>query len=74
MAIVKTLEFDFEKAVEDAYHDAGQFYWGRPQAFLNDKIMFSKSSIPIILPRYLVQDIDTIEDWQRAELMYKILI
>ena len=60
--------------LEDAYHDAGQFYWGRPQAFLNDKIMFSKSSIPIILPRYLVQDIDTIEDWQRAELMYKILI
>jgi len=25
----------------------------------------------MIVPRYLVQDIDTLEDWYRAELMYK---
>ena len=35
--------------------------------------MFGKDSIPIILPRYLVQDIDTLEDWKRAEVMYKVL-
>jgi len=57
----------------EAYHDAGQFYWGRPQAFLDGINMFSKKSIPIMLPRYLVQDIDTIEDWRRAELMYKTI-
>ena len=39
----------------------------------SNEIMFGKDSIPIIIPRYLVQDIDTIEDWKRAELMYKVL-
>ena len=59
--------------LEEAYHDAGQFYWGKSNAFLDDKIMFSEDSIPIILPRYLVQDIDSLEDWRNAELMYKVL-
>ena len=59
--------------MEDAYHDAAQFYWGRPEAFINDDVMFSDISIPIILPRYLVQDIDVPEDWLRAEYMYKAL-
>lgn len=59
--------------LEEAYHDAGQFYWGRPEAFLNDKVTYSKISIPVILPRYLVQDIDTNEDWRRAELMFEAL-
>lgn len=57
--------------LEEAYHDAGQFYWGRSKAFLNDDVTFSNISIPIILPRYLVQDIDTMEDWQRAEHMFE---
>jgi pseudaminic acid cytidylyltransferase len=59
--------------LDEAYHDAGQFYWGRPQAFLDDETIFSKKSIPIMLPRYLVQDIDTLEDWHMAELMYKVM-
>jgi|APSaa5957512535_1039671.scaffolds.fasta_scaffold67175_2 pseudaminic acid cytidylyltransferase len=59
--------------LDEAYHDAGQFYWGRSQAFLDEIGMFSEDSIPVVLPRYLVQDIDTLEDWKRAELMYKIL-
>lgn len=58
--------------LEEAYHDAGQFYWGRAEAFLNDTVIFSKESVPVILPRYLVQDIDTAEDWYRAELMYHV--
>lgn len=57
--------------LEEAYHDAGQFYWGRIEAFLNDIPVFSKAAVPVILPRYLVQDIDTPEDWERAELMYR---
>ncbi len=55
----------------EAYHDAGQFYWGRVSDYLSKKAMFSEHSIPIVLPRHLVQDIDTPEDWQRAELMYQ---
>ena len=40
-------------------------------AVLNNISAFSEVSIPLILPRHRVQDIDTVEDWQRAELMFK---
>ena len=55
----------------EAYHDAGQFYWGRTDDYLTDKAIFSQHSVPVVLPRHLVQDIDTLEDWRRAELMYR---
>lgn len=55
---------------EEAYQDAGQFYWTSLNIKSNE-IIFGKDSIPIVLPRYLVQDIDTIEDWIRAEYMYE---
>lgn len=58
---------------EEAYHDAGQFYWGKAEAFKKMKPLFSEFSSPYILPRHLVQDIDTPEDWFRAELMHKLL-
>lgn len=58
--------------LEEAYQDAGQFYWEK-RFKRSDEIMFGKDSIPIILPRHLVQDIDTLEDWKRAEYMYKAL-
>lgn len=57
----------------EAYHDAGQFYWGRAEAWLAQKAIFSPASVPVILPRYRVQDIDTQEDWDRAEWMFKAL-
>ncbi|WP_158967729.1 pseudaminic acid cytidylyltransferase [Paraglaciecola sp. L3A3] len=60
--------------LEEAYHDAGQFYWGTTAAYLQKDKIFSEYSMPIILPRHLVQDIDTPEDWFRAELMYKAYI
>lgn len=60
--------------LEEAYHDAGQFYWGQATAFKAMTPLFSEDSSPYILPRYLVQDIDTLEDWIRAELMYQALI
>ena len=53
-----------------AWHDAGQFYWGRRAAFLGQKGFFSARSYPVILPRHLVQDIDTPEDWDRAKKMF----
>ncbi|MCB1899978.1 pseudaminic acid cytidylyltransferase [Cognatazoarcus halotolerans] len=59
--------------LEEAFHDAGQFYWGRADAFLADTVLFSPVSLPVVLPRHLVQDIDTLEDWQRAEHMYRAL-
>jgi len=59
--------------MEEAYHDAGQFYWGKAQAFKDELPFFSEVATPYMLPRYLVQDIDTMEDWIRAEAMYKVL-
>jgi len=56
-----------------AYHDAGQFCWGRVQAFKDELSIYSGATSPYILPSFLVQDIDTMEDWIRAEAMYKIL-
>lgn len=58
--------------LEEAYQDAGQFYWTNLNIKSNE-IIFGKDSIPIVLPRYLVQDIDTIEDWIRAEYMYEAI-
>lgn len=58
--------------LEEAYQDAGQFYWTKVDK-TSDEIMFGKDSIPVILPRHLVQDIDTLEDWRRAEIMYKVI-
>lgn len=57
--------------LEEAYHDAGQFYWGRAVAWQQGKTIFSPQAVPVILPRHQVQDIDTPEDWLRAELMFK---
>jgi pseudaminic acid cytidylyltransferase len=59
--------------LEHAYHDAGQFYWGTARAFLEDLPLFAPHSIGVPLPRHLVQDIDTLEDWERAELMYRAI-
>lgn len=55
----------------EVFHDAGQFYWGRPEAFLNSVLVFGPASIPIFLPRYRVMDIDDEEDWIQAELIYE---
>ena len=56
-----------------AYQDAGQFYWGRSKAWLSGEVLYSPASLPVMLPRFLVQDIDTPEDWKRAEFLYAAL-
>ncbi|MBT1062900.1 pseudaminic acid cytidylyltransferase [Bowmanella sp. Y26] len=57
-----------------AFHDAGQLYWGHFSTWLDlNKRIFSPSSQMLVLPDYLVQDIDTLDDWKRAELLYKLL-
>lgn len=59
--------------LEEAYHDAGQFYWGTATAWLSEEVIFGPNSTPVILPRYRVQDIDTPEDWDRAEWLFKAM-
>lgn len=59
--------------LNEIYHDAGQFYYGSTQAWLNDLKIFSNNSFPFILPRIEVIDIDTEEDFKEAEIKFKLL-
>jgi pseudaminic acid cytidylyltransferase len=59
--------------LEEAYHDAGQFYWGRATAWLEAETLFGPASAPVLLAAHRVQDIDTPDDWERAEWMFKAL-
>nr|WP_059391707.1 pseudaminic acid cytidylyltransferase [Pseudomonas toyotomiensis] len=60
--------------LDEAYHDAGQFYWGVAEAWLESQPLFGFGSAPILLPRHRVQDIDTQEDWDRAEWLFKAML
>ena len=59
--------------LEEGWHDAGQFYWGKSNAWTQLLPIFSKDSSAVKLPRHRVQDIDTVEDWERAECLFKVL-
>lgn len=75
--VVSMFSPEFEQTrsqdLEEAYHDAGQFYWGRADAFCQAKPIFNGNSRAVILPRSRVQDIDTLEDWDRAEWLFKAM-
>jgi pseudaminic acid cytidylyltransferase len=55
------------------YHDAGQFYWGRPQAFLGGRSSLASRTIAVVLPRSRAVDIDTPDDWIIAEAVKRSL-
>ena len=59
--------------LETLYYDAGQFYFGSVENFLAKKPIFSKDSMIVKIPQIYVVDINTNEDWEIAELKYKIL-
>ena len=58
--------------LERAYHDAGAFYFGRREAWLDKKPIFAPHSRAFLLPRNLVCDIDTPEDFEFAQKLYRI--
>lgn len=58
--------------LEEAYHDAGQFYWGKASAWLDKEPIFAQHSKVVLLPSFRVQDIDTPDDWQRAERLFAL--
>lgn len=68
----KELENTRSQDIESIYYDAGQFYCGYVDTFLNMKSIFNRNSKIILIPSYLVVDINTQEDWDNAELKYKI--
>ena len=66
-------EFEEKRSqdIEETFHDAGQFYWTKVNAFLKSKKLFPKKTIPYLLNELEVQDIDNESDWKIAELKYK---
>ncbi|MEI6269966.1 MAG: pseudaminic acid cytidylyltransferase [Methylococcaceae bacterium] len=56
--------------LEKYFHDAGQFYWGKASAWLAQKKMHT-DGLGIVIPNWRVVDIDSVNDWTRAEILYK---
>ncbi len=56
--------------LEPYYHDVGQFYFWRVARFLEGKV---EKTVPLVMDELEVQDIDNLEDWNMAEIKYKIL-
>jgi pseudaminic acid cytidylyltransferase len=56
--------------LEEAWHDAGQFYWATPSTWLSPGPVFSPKSVGIEIPRDRAIDIDTEEDWRLAEALF----
>ena len=59
--------------LETVYHDAGQFYFARVPQLRIEKDLWMKNCIPLILPETEVQDLDTLTDWQLAEMKFHLL-
>ena len=58
--------------LEEAYHDAGQFYWGKVAAWIDGTPFFSPNAWPLKIPKSRAQDIDTEEDWAIAERLFAL--
>ncbi|SFK98084.1 pseudaminic acid cytidylyltransferase [Celeribacter marinus] len=59
--------------LEPAWHDAGQFYWGRAATWASQLPVFDRRAHGVGLPSSRVVDIDTPEDWERAEALFQVL-
>jgi N-acylneuraminate cytidylyltransferase len=57
--------------LEECFHDAGQWYWGRAKTWNRNKKLLH-DSIGVLIPRWRVQDIDTFEDWVTAEKLFNL--
>lgn len=59
--------------LEASYHDAGQYYWLKIDIVLRKKSLYTDNSGVVVIKEMEGQDIDTIEDWELAEIKYKLL-
>ena len=68
-------EFELTRTqdLESAYHDAGQFYWGKAKAWLTNPKIHS-TGLGYVIPNWRVIDIDTLDDWKRAEMLAPIIM
>ena len=57
----------------EVYHDAGLFYWAKPETWKKKPEKYGKKNSIIKIPNYRIQDIDTLDDWKKAEIIYEII-
>ena len=57
----------------ESWHDAGQFYWGKRDSWIEELPILGPKSIPIPIPSIRAQDIDTLDDWLNAEYKFTYL-
>lgn len=65
--------FSRSQDLEEVFHDAGQFYWSSSEAWIGVSEGFNEHSSIVQLPSWRVQDIDNLDDWKHAELIYKVM-
>ncbi len=74
--LVKRKMKNLNKGSQDlkkTYHDAGQFYWASFKTFSSKINIYNGRSIPYYIPSYKSVDINTLEDWKKAEALFKVL-
>ena len=57
----------------EVYHDVGLFYWAKPETWKKKPKKYGKKNSIVKIPNYRIQDIDTLDDWKRAEIIYQTL-
>jgi pseudaminic acid cytidylyltransferase len=58
--------------LEEAWHDAGQFYFARAATWAAGLPVFGPGAVGVALPAHRVVDIDTPDDWTRAEALFAL--
>jgi len=58
--------------LDRSYHDTGQFYWGKVSAWKAQMNMHT-AGVGLVIPNWRVVDIDNLDDWKRAELLFKVM-
>ncbi len=69
--LMKKYRLKRSQDIEKVYHDAGLFYWGKTNAFLNQIEMFSKETLPYKISNHKTIDIDNHDDWKNAIIKFK---
>ncbi len=68
------LQPEFQKTrtqdLQAVYHDAGQFYWGKADAWLEERPVFESRTRFVEVPPTRAWDIDNEEDWTIAEALF----
>ena len=71
--LFKHNQFKRSQDLESYYYDAGQFYWASANTWLT-KNKVHEDSIGFVLPKGLVVDINSDEDWKLAEILFRSIV